>query len=271
MYNFSKKISSLLIIIIVLTLVTPNNVKAEVASIIDKSQLEKGIITITYEPKAGEVNKVQIVKDDVKYLYSLQNNNNRFPLSLGDGTYTILVLKLVKGNSYSVIEQESVELQLKNEEEPFLQSIQLINWNTNMDTVKKAKELTKKSKTDLDKVTTIYKYVINNISYDNAKAKSVKLDYIPVVDNVLDSSKGICYDYASLVAAMLRSIGVPTKLVMGYNKSDATTYHAWNQVYLADEGKWITIDTTYDASSSSHSTTANMLKDAKKYSASKVY
>ncbi len=70
---------------------------------------------------------------------------------------------------------------------------------------------------------------------------------------------------------MLRSVGVPTKLVMGYSKSDTSTYHAWNQVYLADEEKWITIDTTYDASSSSKNLSANMLKDAKKYLASKVY
>ncbi len=267
MYNFSKKISSLLIVLLILTLAIPNNVKAEAASIIDKSRLDQGIISINYKSKSLETNKVQIVKDDVKYLYSLKNSNNQFSLSLGDGTYTIYVLKLVSGNSYSVIAQETVELKLKNEEAPFLQSIQLVNWNTKMAAVKKAKELTKKSKSDLDKVTTIYNYVINNITYDNAKAKNVKTDYIPIVDNVLDSSKGICYDYASLVAAMLRSVGVPTKLVMGYSKSDINIYHAWNQIYLADEDKWITIDTTYDASSES----AKMLKDASKYLVSKIY
>jgi len=216
MYNFSKKISSLLIVLLILTLAIPNNVKAEAASIIDKSRLDQGIISINYKSKSLETNKVQIVKD---------------------------------------------------EEAPFLQSIQLVNWNTKMAAVKKAKELTKKSKSDLDKVTTIYNYVINNITYDNAKAKNVKTDYIPIVDNVLDSSKGICYDYASLVAAMLRSVGVPTKLVMGYSKSDINIYHAWNQIYLADEDKWITIDTTYDASSES----AKMLKDASKYLVSKIY
>ena len=45
---------------------------------------------------------------------------------------------------------------------------------------------------------------------------------------------------------MLRSVGVPTKLVMG-RKNDIKEYHAWNQVYLADNNEWINIDTTYDA------------------------
>ncbi len=43
---------------------------------------------------------------------------------------------------------------------------------------------------------------------------------------------------------MLRSIDIPTKLVMGY-KNDIEKYHAWNEVYL--DGKWINLDTTYDS------------------------
>lgn len=271
MCNFSKKISSLLIIILVISFIIPSNLKAEATSIIDKSQLDQGIIAINYKPKSGETSKVQIIKGNVSYVYSINKSNNRYPLSLGDGKYTINVVKLVSGNSYSLIQQEVVDLKLENEEVPFLQSIQLVNWNKKMDTVKKAKELTKKSKTDLDKVSAIYSYIVKNIEYDYAKAKSVKEDYIPTVDNVLDSATGICYDYSSLFAAMLRSVGVPTKLVMGYTKSDTTTYHAWNQVYLADEDKWITIDTTYDASSNSKIKKVNMLKDATQYMASKFY
>lgn len=258
-------------IILVISFIMPSNIKAEASSIIDKNLLDQGIITINYKPKSGETSKVQIVKGNASYVYSINKSNNRFPLSLGDGKYTINVVRLVSGNSYSVIQQEVVELKLEKDEFPFLQSIQLVNWNKKMDTVKKAKELTKKAKTDLEKVSAVYSYIVKNIEYDYAKAKNVKADYIPEVDNVLDNETGICYDYASLFAAMLRSVGVPTKLVMGYNKSDSKTYHAWNQVYLADEDKWITIDTTYDASSNSKIKTVNMLKDANQYLASKFY
>ena len=51
----------------------------------------------------------------------------------------------------------------------------------------------------------------------------------------MKTGKGICFDYASLMAALLRSQGIPTKLVVGYS-GDA--YHAWISVYL-DEIGWV--------------------------------
>ena len=50
---------------------------------------------------------------------------------------------------------------------------------------------------------------------------------------------GICFDYASLAAAMLRSLGIPCKLITGY--VGESTYHAWNSFYLENEG-WITAE-----------------------------
>ncbi|MFC0215350.1 transglutaminase-like domain-containing protein [Paenibacillus chartarius] len=44
--------------------------------------------------------------------------------------------------------------------------------------------------------------------------------FVPNLDQVFDDSKGICYDYAATFAAMARSAGIPTRLVMGY-RSDA--------------------------------------------------
>ena len=79
---------------------------------------------------------------------------------------------------------------------------------------------------------------------------------------------GICYDYAVLFAAMLRSVDIPTKLSMGY-KSDINYYHAWNQVYL--NGKWVNIDTTYDAAYAQEDLSTSMIKDAKEYRIEKTY
>ena len=46
------------------------------------------------------------------------------------------------------------------------------------------------------------------------------------------------------MASMLRSVGVPTKVVTGYTPN-ATVYHAWNNVYA--DSKWNVVDATYDA------------------------
>lgn len=49
---------------------------------------------------------------------------------------------------------------------------------------------------------------------------------------------GICFDYASLGAAMLRSVGIPARIVTGY-VSPNDFYHAWIMVYI--DGTWHTV------------------------------
>ena len=73
------------------------------------------------------------------------------------------------------------------------------------------------------------------MTYDTAKASSVQSGYLPNVDLVLAQKKGICFDYAALMTAMLRSQDIPTKLVVGYT---GNRYHAWINVYLEGQG-WV--------------------------------
>ena len=87
----------------------------------------------------------------------------------------------------------------------------------------------------MEKLSAIYLFVISHIEYDKELADNVHSGYIPDVDSVMEKGKGICFDYASLLAAMLRSQGVPTKLVIGYT-GDA--YHAWISVYSEETG-WL--------------------------------
>ena len=51
----------------------------------------------------------------------------------------------------------------------------------------------------------------------------------------LSTGKGICFDYAALMTAMLRSQGIPTKLEIGYS---GEVYHAWISTYI-DEIGWV--------------------------------
>ena len=63
----------------------------------------------------------------------------------------------------------------------------------------------------------------------------MKSGYLPVVDTILAAKKGICFDYAAVMTAMLRSQNIPCKLVVGYA---GTVYHAWIDVYVEGVG-WI--------------------------------
>lgn len=101
--------------------------------------------------------------------------------------------------------------------------------------MKKAKELAKGKEDALSIVKSIYHYVVKNVKYDDDKAKNVQKGYLPSVDETLETKKGICFDYAALMTAMLRSQGIPTKLEIGYSGS---VYHAWISTWLDEKG-WI--------------------------------
>ena len=84
-------------------------------------------------------------------------------------------------------------------------------------------------------MTAVYDYVVQNLTYDKQRAATVKSGYLSDLDAVLREKKGICFDYAALMTAMLRSQGVPCKLVVGYA---GTAYHAWISVWTKDTG-WV--------------------------------
>ena len=85
-------------------------------------------------------------------------------------------------------------------------------------------------------VSAVYNYVVKNLTYDTAKAsyRTVRLSS-QCGSGAGPAKKGICFDYAALMTAMLRSQDIPTKLVVGYT---GNLYHAWINVYLEGQG-WV--------------------------------
>lgn len=262
-----KKHRIILILIIILLLSTTVVQAAE--SLIDKTSLNSGVIKIDNN---GKVGAVRVTKGNIKYDHIVKGDVS-LPLQLGNGDYTIQLLENVGGTSYKQISKETITLNMTNLNDVYLQSIQKINWNKDMESIKNAQELTKDFKTDKEKVEAIYKYITTNISYDYDKAKklsNINTGYTPVLDHTLKIQTGICYDYSSLFAGMLRSLDIPTKLMMGY-KNDMAEYHAWNQVYIEDSNEWITIDTTYDAALKKNKKAATMIKEASEYTVKYEY
>lgn len=233
-------------------------------------QLDRGVIAIRYESTPGVKTKLMIAKGQDKYTYGLSPSKRQeeFPLQMGNGDYKITILEQVKGTTYKAVREGAVKLQLTNGSQVFLNSVQNIHWNEQDKAAQLAKELTRSAQSDQEKVQAIYEYIISTIRYDHALAASELTEYLPDSSRTIAGRKGMCYDYASLFASMLRSVDVPTKLVMG-TSDYVDIYHAWNEIYLG--GKWVTIDTTVDASWKSKGADFNMIKDAARYSASKIY
>lgn len=215
----------------------------------------------------GSDMRIMVEKGNDKYYYSLNNAKEEIPVQLGDGSYLVKVLKRIEGNNYKVVEKSN--LSIKNSSvEVFLSSSQPVYWDGIKSITELAKELTKGSKSDKEKIEAVYQYIITNIKYDNNKINNISTDYVPDLEKVLKDKNGICYDYAALFAGLLRSQGIHTKLVKGY-KNDMKEYHAWNEVLL--DGKWVVIDTTYDAALSKGNKNLSMIKSIPEYNKIREY
>ena len=68
---------------------------------------------------------------------------------------------------------------------------------------------------------------------------------VPSALETLQRRVGDCNEHSTLFAALARSVGVPTRIVVGLVYVEgAFGYHAWNEVLGADG--WISVDTTWD-------------------------
>ncbi len=204
---------------------------------IDASNASEGYVMVAY---LGDAAKVRMLIETpagntYNYLMDLDGQYDVYPLSEGSGTYRIGVYENLHDDQYAMAFSQSVNVTLKDEYSMYLYPNAYVNFDGASTAVAEGVSLAEGADNDLDVVTNVYHYIIKNISYDYDKAKTVQSGYVPDVDDTLATGKGICFDYASLMGAMLRSQGIPTRLEIGYA---GTEYHAWVSVYIEDVG-WI--------------------------------
>jgi hypothetical protein len=204
---------------------------------VDVSNGSQGYIMAVYY---GDMENalVQVMGSDAnEYRYYLNTSGEYvvIPLVLGSDSYQIVAYEKVQDSKYTFVWKETLEVQMKDENLTFLYPNQYVNFNAQTKAVAKAEELTKGMDNEVSTVSAIYTYVIDNIDYDEEKSETVESGYLPDVDETLKTGKGICFDYAALMTAMLRSRGIPTKLEIGYT---GDVYHAWISTYLCDKG-WV--------------------------------
>ena len=212
----------------------PGNAKAENDdAVIDYSNVSEGYVMVRCSKENA---KAQIKGPKSTYTYSLsQDVWAAFPLSEGNGQYFVMIFENVEGTRYAMILSADFSVSLIDEFAPFLRPNQYVNFAEAPESVAVAAELTKSCETTLDKVAALYGYIISNITYDKQQAATVKAGYLPVLDDVLERKTGICFDYASLITGMLRSLQIPSKLIIGYAGG---MYHAWISVWIDGQG-WV--------------------------------
>lgn len=249
----------------------------------DASNTADGYIMAKYLEKGTARLKV-LVKgpSGTTYQYNLNIDGNyeTFPLSDGDGKYTIGIYQHTgTGTKYSTLYSTTIDVKLKDQFAPFILPNQYVNYTTESLCVKKAAELAAGKTDTLDIVNALYSYVVKNFTYDTYLAQTVQSGYLPDLDKVFEKKTGICFDYAALLTAMLRSQGIPTKLVVGYA---GTVYHAWINVYSEEQGwmdaviffdgsTWKLMDPTFASSANSSSSIMKYIGNGNNYAVKYLY
>lgn len=116
-----------------------------------------------------------------------------------------------------------------------------------------AVHVTRGLNTEEEKARALYEWIGSRIAYDWDKANNYEQRGIwkeQTPEETFASRKGVCIDVSRLYSMMARSAGLEVRVVtgLGANGRGGWGPHAWNEVLLADQNKWIPLDATWQSS-----------------------
>lgn len=194
---------------------------------VDCSNMSEGYIMVKGK-KSSKRLKIQIATAGAKLNYDLNSNGEYevFPLQFGSGKYQVSLFENVSGKKYSKEGSVKLSVKMENELSCFLYPNQYVNYDENTACVKYAGELCKGMTDQADIFAAVTNYVKGGtFVYDYIKSVTVKPGQLPQIDECWETRMGICQDLSAMTCAMLRSQGIPARLMIG--TVGANTYHAW--------------------------------------------
>lgn len=255
-------------------------------AIIDYSNTSDGYVMAKYTGKNSRAKVLITYPNGTTYNYDLNTKGSYevFPLTGGNGSYTVGVYENIVDNKYAEAATCAIKVSLASSTAPYLRPSQFVNYSKGDVAVTKASQLCAGATTALQKIERIYSWVVENVTYDNALADDVRnkkvTSYLANPTKIINERKGICYDYAVGIAAMLRSQNIPTQVVFGNVQS--VGYHAWVNVYTPETGwvygaiyfdgsNWRRMDPTFASSSKSSDAIMKFIDTNSNYTAEKLY
>ncbi|MBI4690196.1 MAG: DUF3488 domain-containing protein [Nitrospirae bacterium] len=103
---------------------------------------------------------------------------------------------------------------------------------------KLAAEVTKGMNSDLKKASGIEKYLKANYTY-SLETSPPREGITPIEDFLFNSKKGYCEYYATAMALMLRSVGIPSRMVTGFIGGERNKYGGYIIVRQSDAHSWV--------------------------------
>ena len=204
--------------------------------VLDISNTDQGYFIATSDSSDSTTSIQMTAPTGIQYSYFISPGEQTvIPFTEGNGDYTVTGYQQISGDQFAALYCETITVTLENDFLPFLYPNQYVNFTPESQASTLALSMVTKDTTDVKALELIYNYVTENLTYDYEKADTVQTGYLPDVDETLASGTGICFDYAALATAMLRSCDIPCKLQIGYA---GDIKHAWIDVYIRSKG-WI--------------------------------
>jgi len=123
-----------------------------------------------------------------------------------------------------------------------------------------AREITASAQNNYDKTTAVDRYLRTHFGYTLQLPRTVPRD--PVANFLFERKQGHCEYFASAMAIMLRTLGIPSRVVNGFRTGEfndltaqylvrASNAHSWVEAYFPGYG-WISFDPTPAAPAQIH-------------------
>ncbi len=201
--------------------------------------------------------KLRVVIGDTTLDYDLPNTGENIvvPLQMGNGKYKITLYENTSGKKYAAAGSITITAKLTRKDGAFLYPNQYVNYNAKTKAVAQADALCK-GKNESNTFDTVCTYM-KSFAYDYIKAINIKPGMLPDIEGSWDKRMGVCQDLAAITCCMMRSQGIPAKLVIGYADK---SYHAWTVVTV--DGKNVLYDPT---------AALNAISKPKKYTVERFY
>ena len=140
--------------------------------------------------------------------------------------------------SYAQAGHVSLSVQLSDPLSPYLYTNQYVDYQPDDPVMEKAAELAS-ALAGQGLYDEVHSFLVSGFTYDYVRAITVGTGELPDIDTCYDMRTGICQDLSAVTVCLLRSGGVPAKLVIGYADD---SYHAWVLAY--PDGKEVFFDPT---------------------------
>ncbi len=228
---------------------TGKTVKKDGKMTVDCSNMSQGYIMVKGQ-KSSKRLKIQIATAGVKLNYDLNGDGEyeAFPLQFGSGKYQISLYENASGKKYAKEGTVKLSVKMPDELSCFLYPNQYVSYDENTPCVKYTQEELCKGMKDKEEIyETVCNYVKTHFVYDFIKSVTVKPGQLPEIDECWETKRGICQDLSAMTCAMLRSQGIPARLMIG--TVGANTYHAWVLAVVNGENKFFDPTAELNASS----------------------